>query len=84
LGDEWFFASGSLYSTRLNLSLNGSSCSLAAICAEVEGRRGRGCLQAVAGADKAGLTLEVQDLLQLLLPVRALRTLPGVSAVERV
>jgi len=50
----------------------------------VEGRRGRGCLQAVAGADKAGLTLEVQDLLQLLLPVRALRTLPGVSAVERV
>lgn len=88
LGDEWFSASGSLYSTRLNLSLNGSSCSLAAICAEVE--RGGAAVAACrlsrrrAGADKAGLTLEVQDLLQLLLVVRALRTLPGVSAVERV
>jgi hypothetical protein len=88
-GDEWSSAApGSRYSSRLKLSLDGDSCSLAAICAEAEQAGAAVAAYRLsrrrAGGDKAGLTLEVQSLAQLLGVVRALRTLPGVRAVERV
>jgi len=91
-GDEWRRARGLRYLSRLKLKLVDNSengPSLTAICSRTDAlgasiaayrlsRRPNGTARA------AGVTLEVDGLAQLLEVMRALRTLPDVSAVERV